>query len=147
MNDLHITSDTLIHLYTCWRAPVQYKDAFEMQKNQIDESLLEITNDPMPTQKMMQSKYADTFARLSIGQRIKCAPGRTDSVRMALIKYYKKQGVEGISVRAVSNYGDGYGGVWATFKDSSAREKYEAAKKASIKTELRGNVNAAKAAK
>lgn len=117
-----------------------------MPEHTVDPSLIEITNDPLPPKKIIQSKYADIFKRMRFGQRIKCPPEAVDAVRAALEKHLKTMDSKAI-VKSVKNYGDGYGGVWATFKDSAAREKYEAAKKASIKTELRGNVNAAKAAK
>jgi hypothetical protein len=140
----HIPSQTLAHLYTCWREPVHF-DASTMPEHTVDPSLIEITNDPLPPKKIIQSKYADIFKRMRFGQRIKCPPEAVDAVRAALEKHLKTMDSKAI-VKSVKNYGDGYGGVRAILSGEPAATPAPQ-KNPVIKTQLRPIASAAKAGK
>lgn len=80
----------------------------------LDPSILELTPEPhskFSFRAKSGSKYDVFFDSVGENMRIKLPIGFTDRIAPALKKYHEKRGRQ-VIVSAVSDCGDGFGGVW-----------------------------------
>ena len=78
-----------------------------------DVASLSISNDPFVGRKRKEgSKYDAIFSQLKIGQRLVCHSDAAARLASQLKQWLVKRGHKNPVVRAVSQYGDGKGGVW-----------------------------------
>ena len=74
---------------------------------------LQICDDPMPASRVHTGKkYEALFAKMTLGQSIKCAPSEVGQVSGAMRKFLERNPSIKAVVRTVKNYGDGKGRVW-----------------------------------
>ena len=96
--------------------PIKRKTRTDINGSRIDVAELEIANDPLPGARLVTNKYWPVFAKLQVGQNIRCAPGDVQAIGQALRKYIQVHDIKhaGALCRALiqANHPDGIGRVW-----------------------------------
>lgn len=78
----------------------------------VDPKQISICDDRLPDfRARTEGKYDAIFAKMKMGQCIKCHTQDLGKVSSALRKYILKHKVKG-TIRSMTNYGDGMGRVW-----------------------------------
>lgn len=97
-------------------APIKRKTRADTNGSRIDVAELEIANDPLPGARLVANKYWPVFAKMSVGQNIRCAPGDVQAIGQALRKYISVHAIkqDGVLCKSViqTNSPDGVGRVW-----------------------------------
>lgn len=80
--------------------------------------MLEIDSTPYPAQRLMASKYDETFAKMQPGQCVKVKPDAVGRVSQSMRKWLSKTGKDkDFHVRTVAKMPDGFGRVWMMAKN------------------------------
>ena len=101
-----------------WETHRPAKPTMKKQKPapRIDPSALQISNDPLPTARVMPNKYWPVFAKMKPGQNVRCLPGDAAAISQALRKYIENHNVmhDGVLCKVISQSSseDGIGRVW-----------------------------------
>jgi hypothetical protein len=74
--------------------------------------MFEIDTTPFPAQRLVSSKYDETFSALRLGQCIKTEPENVGKVCAAMKKWLERKGRADAVVRIVRRMDDGYGRVY-----------------------------------
>jgi len=85
------------------------------QKTVIPPEVLEWTPEPFPEKNKrptMVSRYDAIFKKAQPNCRLKCPLDCANNLRDSFKRWLRKNGHSHFSVRAISNCGDGFGGVW-----------------------------------
>lgn len=85
---------------------------------------ISVHSDPLPTKRQITtSKYASHFAKMDLGQNIRCKPTDVNKVSQAMRKYIRENKLQAEVVSRIKCE-DGIGRVWMVEPGTKKKQKF-----------------------